>query len=264
MASITHDAALWYTVGDWAPYGLAIPNFGNDVRSQNGTIRYLTDVMGRNLQATLCHTDSRLRTPPSINTLRRIHALCTRGRSILHSRAVPSNKLNMETAHALPAPEEFLVFPTPYFKVRNQWLKEYCGLILLALTEAYQHTENAKTLEISTDFAALIGQYIQRVYVRMAVELLKVPATEAEAPDFTLTEENFASYNPSAWFTQTEMIDTVPNLDDWSTEDVLEHLTNGIPVSALPQLGRYPAGPEKGMVGSTPVVKESFMSMNGV
>ena len=72
---------------------------------------------------------ARLRTPPSINTQTRIHKRCTRARSILAvraimaSRAVPANILNMETAHALPAPEEFLVYPTPYFKVRNQWLK---------------------------------------------------------------------------------------------------------------------------------------------
>jgi hypothetical protein len=68
-------------------------------------------------------TDPRLRTPPSINTLTRIHKLCTRARLIQAGRAVPATTLNMETAHALPAPKEFLVCPTPYFKVRNQWLK---------------------------------------------------------------------------------------------------------------------------------------------
>ena len=80
------------------------------------------------------------------------------------SRAVPSATLNMETAHALPAPEEFLVYPTPYFKVRNQWLKQYAGLMLIGLTEAMQHQENARPLEISEGFAGLIGQYVQRVY----------------------------------------------------------------------------------------------------
>jgi len=84
------DAFLWYNVGEWGRYGLAIPNFSNDTRSQNDTIRYLTDVMGRNLQAILWHPDARLRTPPSINTLARIHRLCTRARSILASRAVPA------------------------------------------------------------------------------------------------------------------------------------------------------------------------------
>ena len=64
-----NDAFLWYNVGDWGRFGLAIPNFSNDTKSQNDTIRYLTDVVGRNLQAILWHPDARLRTPPSINTL---------------------------------------------------------------------------------------------------------------------------------------------------------------------------------------------------
>lgn len=66
-----NDAFLWYNVGDWGRFGLAIPNFSNDTKSQNDTIRYLTDVVGRNLQAILWHPDARLRTPPSINTLTR-------------------------------------------------------------------------------------------------------------------------------------------------------------------------------------------------
>ena len=254
-----NDAFLWYNVGDWGRFGLAIPNFSNDTTSQNDTIRYLTDVVGRNLQAVLWHPDARLRTPPSINTLTRIHKLCTRARSILASRAVPANILNMETAHALPAPEEFLVYPTPYFKVRNQWLKQYAGLMLLALTESMQHQENARPLEISEAFAGLIGQYVQRVYRLMATELFRIPLADAIKPDFTISEEQLAGYNPSAWFTSTELLDTVAPLDDWPTEDDLEVLTNGIPISHLPVLGRWPSGPS-GTIGSgTSVpVGESF------
>ena len=246
---MNNDAFLWYNVGDWGRFGLAIPNFSNDTKSQNDTIRYLTDVVGRNLQAILWHPDARLRTPPSINTLTRIHKLCTRARSILASRAVPANILNMETAHALPAPEEFLVYPTPYFKVRNQWLKQYAGLMLLGLTEAMQHQENARPLEISEGFSGLIGQYVHRVYRLMATELFRIPLADATKPDFTITEEQLAGYNPSAWFTTTELIDTVAPLDDWPTEDDLEVLTNGIPISHLPVLGRWPSGPS-GNVGS--------------
>lgn len=254
------DAFLWYNVGDWGRYGLAIPNFSNDTRSQNDTIRYLNDVMGRNLQAILWHPDARLRTPPSINTLTRIHKLCVRARSILASRAVPAATPNMETAHALPAPEEFLVYPTPYFRVRNQWLKQYAGLILISLTEGMQHQENARPLEISQAFSGLIGQYLHRVYRLMATELFRVPTEEAAKPDVTLTNEQLTSYNPSAWFTSTEMLDTVPSLEDWPAEDDLQILTDGIPISQLPLLGRWPNGPMTGGSGvtGTAVARESF------
>jgi len=129
MIVFQSDATLWYNVGDWAPLGLAVPNWSDDTESKNGNIRYLLDVMGRNLQAVMFHDDALLRTPPSINTLTRIHKLCTRARDIMASRAVPENELDMESAHAEPAPEVHLVYPTPYFGVRNQWMKDYCGLI---------------------------------------------------------------------------------------------------------------------------------------
>ncbi|MBX3444269.1 MAG: hypothetical protein KF774_17840 [Planctomyces sp.] len=240
MAGFGNDAFRWYNVGDWAELGLAVPHFSNDRKSQNDTVRYLVEAVGRNTQAVMFHTDALLRTPPSINTLERIHKLCTRVRSILSSRAVPSGVNNMESAHAVPAPEDHLVFPTPYFKVRNPWLKQYCGLSLLSLTEMYQHQENAKPLEISTDFANLAGQYFQRIYRLIAVELLRVPLAEVTDPEFTLTDEMLRSYNPGQWFTSTEMIDTVPDMSRMPTEDDLEPLTNGIPTSLLPELPRWP------------------------
>lgn len=262
----SNDAFLWYNVGNWREYGLAVPNWSDDTHSQNGTIRSLVSVIGRNLCAIMWHPDARLRTPPSINTLTRIHKLCTRARSILAARAIPSATLNMETAHALPSPEVQLVYPTPYFKVRNEWLKDYAQYVLLALTDALQHQENAKPLEISMDFAGLVGQYIKRVYKRMAVDLFRVPSSEADKDDFTLTDAHLAAYNPSAWFTSTEMIDTVPDLHGWPTEDQLKVLTDGIPVTLLPELGPYPQSPDVSVAGVTAPAasSDSFAPAPGV
>ncbi|CAK9000818.1 Uncharacterized protein (Fragment), partial [Durusdinium trenchii] len=230
---VPYETDSFYKAYEWANDQLVrhSPGVVDTIEAQKAKIQqHLSgQVTGRNLQAIMWHADSRVSTPPSINTLTRIHKLCTRARSILAARAVPSGTPNMESAHAVPAPEQFLVYPTPYFKVRNQWLKQYAGLILLSLTEAMQHQENARPIEISTNFAGQFGQYIQRVYRTMATELFRVPLEEASAPDFTLTEDQLASYNPSAWFTSTEMIDTVPDLANWPTEDQLELLTNGIP-----------------------------------
>jgi hypothetical protein len=259
------DAFLWYSVPTWQKYGLAVPNFSNDSKSQNDTIRYLVEVIGRNLQAIMFHTDARLRKPPSVNTLARIHKLCVRARSIMASRAIAPGTFNLESAHAIPAAEEFKVYPCPYFDVSNQWLKQYCGLTLLALTEAIQHSENAQPIEISTGFAGLLGQYIQRVYRLLATELLNVPIEEASKPDFTLTDAQIASYNPFAFFTSTEMIDTVPDLEEWPTEDDLKELTDGIPISRLPALGRYPSGVGNNTSGGvTTPASASFAKPPGV
>ncbi len=48
-----------------------------------------------------------------------------------------------------------------------------------------------------------------------------MPLADASKPDFTLSDTQLAAYNPSAWFTSTEMVDTVAPLDDWPTEDDL-------------------------------------------
>lgn len=245
MPTFGTDEPLWYNVGLWGELGYAVPNFGNDFNTLNTSIAYLVEAMGRNLSGVMHQADVDLRVPPSINTLMRVHKLILRARSILTSRAVPANKLRMEAIHATPSPEDFLIFPVPLFKVRNRWLKEWCALCLMALSEAMQHTENRIEHEISVDFAGLIGQYLQRIYVRMATELLGVPLVDAEKPDFAITDAIFQTYNPAKFFTATELIDTVPPIHLIPTEDDLRVLTDGIPASKLVGLSRYPrAEPE--------------------
>lgn len=251
MPDFGNDAFLWYNVPPWDDLGLAVPNWSDDYQSQNANIRYLCNVMGRNLQAIMFHDDARQTTPPSINTLTRLHKLCVRARDVMASRAVPENEFDMESAHANPAPEVHLVFPVPYFKVRNQWLKDYTALILTALTEAMQHQENAKAIEISTRFSGLVGQYIHRVYRLMCVELFQVPIAEAKAPDFTLSDEKLSSYNPSSFFTSTELIDTVPPIGWEPTEDDKKVITAGIPVTQLPNLPRWPSSVGEGPPASS-------------
>ena len=128
------DQPLWYNNGVWGRLGFAVPNFGNDPSSLNSTIHYLVSVIGRNLHNIMLHPDVDMRTPPSINTLTRIHKLVLRSRTILSGRDVEPGELNMESIHASPSKQVFLMFPTPYFKVRNPHLKQYCGLIRDAMT----------------------------------------------------------------------------------------------------------------------------------
>lgn len=236
------DALLWYNVGDWSKYGLAVINVGDDRYSQNSTIVNLNNLIGRHLQSIMATPDAKLASPPSINRIVQAMRMVERIRSVLSSRAVAPGTQLMETTHALPAPEEFRVYPVPYFKCRQPWMKEMCGLTLLALTDMVQHTENARPLEITTTFAGQIGQYFQRIYIRTGVELLQLPASNFDKPDYTIPLEAYRSYNPANWASSTELIDTVPSLIDWPTEDDLQVLTDGIPVSQLPELKPWPNG----------------------
>ena len=235
------DAILWYNVGIFGDAGYAVPNFSNDLGSLNPQILDWANLVGQNLFHIMHHEDVDLRIPPSINTLRRIHKLYIRAATILAGRAVPSGQLNMEVQHSRPAGEVFRVYPIPYFKVRNQFLKRWASLILISLAEAMQHTENRREMEISTAFAGQVGQYIRRVYTNMAIELFGKQREEALADGFVLTDEELGAYNPGEFFTATEMTDTVPRLDRVFTEDRLELLREGVPVTQLPaSLGPWP------------------------
>lgn len=253
MAQFKTDEALWYNVGIWGELGFAVANFGNDPLTLNAGIHYLVDVIGRNLQAVMLHPDADLRTPPTINTLTRIHKLVIRARTILSGRDVQPGEPDMESVHSSPAEQVFLIYPCPYFKVRNKFLKEYCGLVLNCLSEAMQHTENRKPYEISTRFSGVIGQYLHRVYRLMATELFGIDPEAAKALDFTLTEDDLRNYDPGKFFTSTEMIDTVPKLDAVPSEDDLAVLTNGIPATMLVGLCKYPSGsPAEGVMEGMP------------
>lgn len=240
MPVINTDAVLWYNVGQFGQLGYGVPNPSDDPGSLNPAIVDFVNLTGRNLFHIMHHEDVDLRIPPSINTIRRIHKLYIRLGQILQSRAVGPGELNMETQHVQPAGEVFRVYPIPYFKVRSPFLKRWAELIMIMMSEAMQHTENRKSMEISTTFAGQVGQYMTRLYRNMATELFGKSRTEVQADGFILTEADLAAYDPSTFFTSTEMIDTVPHLGHVFTEDRLSIISDGIPVTSLPELQPWP------------------------
>lgn len=235
------DAVLWYNVGVFGEAGYAVPNWSNDIGTLNPSIFNWVDLVGRNLFHIMHHEDVDLRIPPSINTCKRIHKLYLRAGQLLEGNSLAPFEDNMESQHARPAGDVFRVYPIPYHKVRNTFLKRWAGLIMMSLTDAMQHTENRKEMEISTAFAGQVGQYIDRVYKNMAIELFGKSKEQTQVDRFVLTDEELGSYDPSVFFTSTEMVDTVPRLDRVFTEDRLEQLAEGIPVTEMPSgMGPWP------------------------
>jgi hypothetical protein len=76
--------------------------------------------------------------------------------------------------------------------------------------------------------------------MNMAIELFGKTRAEATAEGFALTDADFSAYNPGNFFTQTEMVDTVPRFDRVFTEDRLDVLADGIAVTELPELHPWP------------------------
>lgn len=234
------DAVLWYRVGIYGDLGYGVPNPSNDIGTLNPNIADITNLIGKNLFNMMHHEDVDLTVPPSINTLMRVHQLYVRAGQLLSGRAVPPNVPNMETAHVSPAGDIFRVWPIPYFKVRNAYMRRWASWVMVCLAECFQHTENRKTTEISTAFAAMIGQYMLRIYANMSIELFGKTREEAYTAGFLLKPEDFATYDPAKFFTPTEMVDTVSPLDNVFTEDRKSPLASGIPITELPVLQPYP------------------------
>lgn len=234
------DAVLWYRVGQFGDLGYAVPNPSNDVGSLNPTILELTRVVGVNLFAMMHHEDADLTVPPSINSVRRMHKLYIRFGQLVMARAKAANDLNLEPQHIQPAGEIFTVYPIPFFKVRNRFMREWAMLTMMMLAESMQHSENRKSMEISESFAASIGKYMKRLYRNMATDLFGKTQAEASVDGFLLQEAELAAYNPAEFFTSVEMVDTVPHLGNVFTEDRLEVIRNGIPVTSLPELQPWP------------------------
>jgi hypothetical protein len=235
------DAPLWYNVGVFGEAGYAVPNWGNDPGALNPTVIEYVDLAGRNLFAMMHSEDADLRVPPSINTCKKVHRLYIRAVRLLMGRAVPYGEDNLEVAHQRPAGEIYRVYPIPFFKVRSPYMRRWAALVLTSICDAMQHTEGRKEVEISPAFASQILQWLHRAYTNMAIELFNVDRATALAAGFELSDADFAAYDPSKFFTPTELVDTVPRLDRVFTEDRLELLAEGIPVTELPAMGPWPA-----------------------
>ncbi|WP_339739197.1 hypothetical protein [uncultured Maricaulis sp.] len=241
MDGITHsDAVLWYNVGVFGEMGYGIPNPSDDYGTINPTIAQFVSGAGSQLFTIMHHEDARQRRPPTLNTIMRIHRLYQSSSRMLAGRMVPSNELNMESQHIQVGGEIFRVFPVPYFMVRNSYMRRWAGFAMMMISEAMQHTENARSMEVSDNFVGLMGQYLRRIYTEMAIELFGKTREEALDPIFSLQDSDFQSYNPHDAFPGTEFVDTVPPLNRVMTEDQLGVLRDGIPVSELPQLSEWP------------------------
>lgn len=239
MAS-DNDAILWYNVGEFGKAGYAVPNFSDKVGTLNPQIASLVSLVGQSLFAIMQHEDARLRTPPSINTVNRIHRLYQRAGTILNARAVPLGEMQFETTHVSPAGEIFMLYPVPYHLVRNPVLKYSAQIVLMLISEMMQHTENSKTAEITTVFSGMCGKYLKRLYAYIATELFGVTRAVAMADGFLLSDDQLKSYDPTKWFTSTELVDTVPSERFIFTEDQLQVLRQGIPATSLPLLKPWP------------------------
>lgn len=237
------DEILWFDNGRWGAAGYAIPNPAGKLHTSNTVMFQIHDLIGRELFSLMHRPDVRFTRPPGKEFLFAVHKLCIVARNRLAARSVSFRDNRFDAEHATPVPRAWIVYPVPYFgrRVRNADAREWCELMLLLLSETMQHSDNELTLEVTDLYTSKAGEYFQRVLVLLATKFFGVPKAEALAPNFQLTDAQFASYDPSSLFVSSEMIEERPPLQWWPTENDLDEISGITINAALPLCRRWPA-----------------------
>lgn len=246
-ATFSTDRVLLYNVEPWNRLGFAVANFGDNHGTTNHAIWRLADEIGKVQLYIMTHIDVWRTQPPSINNVMRLGKLLNRINQVLASRQMAENEQRLEGVHYTSAILPWNIHPVPYFRssfVRNGWLAEYNELVMIMLTNIYQHSDNNLPLTITESFSRQVYQYAREIKIRMGTELLALPRATVEADGFLFDADAYSNYRPSDLVVNTEAIDTPGPIESRPTEDDLRLLASGIPSTDLiGDLSQYPVAP---------------------
>lgn len=252
------DRPLLYDVAPWNALGFAVPNFSNQVGSNNLPIWRLADEVGKAQLRIMTHVDAQRTQYPSINTIQRIGKVLNRVKSLLASRQKGPATARLEEGHASADLKAWQIHPVPFFTTtltQNSWLSEYNRLTMIAMTNIYQHSDNNLSLTITQEFAASIWAYFREITLLLGTELLGLPAETILADTFMFTDESYAGYAtiPDRVLS-FEPLDTPGPIQSRVDELDLAPLFVGIPASLiLTSLAEYPVGPQGDGAQGTPL-----------
>jgi len=250
------DQVLLYDCDPWNKLGFGVPAFGaENVGTLNRSVHGLADEIGRNQLYVMTHVDAMRLQPPSRNTVERLGKMINRVQSILVARQKDYPEIRLEEGHARPAPLIWTIHPVPYFRaslVRNKWLAEYNDLVMISLTNIYQHSDNNLALTITASMAKDIWQYFREIKIRLGSELLGLKVDDLAKDEFVFDAPHYDNYRPDKVVVNIEPLDKPGPIFNLPTEKDLYELLQGIPATTiLPLLKQYPVGPVPGATGQT-------------
>lgn len=250
------DRVMLYNVQPWSDLGFGSPNFGENVGTVNNAVARLVDEVGKTQLFIMMGTDAMRWKAPSRNTIERLAKLLMRVQTILSGRARKNSDLLLEAGHATPDQNIFMIHPCPYFPsevLRNPWLKEYNNLVMIALANMMQHSDNNLPLNVTEAFAKDVWQWFREIKILLGTELLLLPRSEVEKDEFVFTDAHFSAYDSSKVIINMEAADTPSNIFGLYTEDDLRPLLVGIPANQIaPLLTQAPIGPLGPFAGQNP------------
>jgi len=241
------DRPLLYDVEPWNRLGFAVPNFGENVGTVSMPIWGLADEIGKAQLFIMSHIDAQRTQPPSLNTVQRIGKVLNRVQSIMVGRMKDYSETRIEEVHATADIRPWQIHPVPFFTsaiVRNRWLSEYNRLVMIAMTNMYQHSDNNLALTVTKKFAQEIWQYFAEIKLLVGIELLGLPAEAVKPDTFVFNDAAYANYvTIEDRVMNFEGLDSPGPIASRHTEDDLRPLFTGIPANLIyPLLKQYPVG----------------------
>ena len=97
-------------------------------------------------------------------------------RAMLGNEGLPDNQPALEGVKATQDVESFLLYPCPYFAVRNRWLKRLLQLCFHAASRKRSNpprTTPARS-KFSDEFCKQMNGYFNRIMQLLATDLLRI------------------------------------------------------------------------------------------
>jgi hypothetical protein len=265
-----NNRVLLYNVSPWNALGFGVPNFGNVIGTLNHPIWRFVDEVGRDQLFIMTRPDAQLSQPPTADTVVRICKLVNRAQVILANRQKDPMAGQLSAGKAQMNQKIWNIHPVPYFDgpmLTNSWLKEYNNLVMVALMNAMQHSDNGRALAITQAFAQQIWQYFREIKILVGSELLTGldPAILTDDTKMLPAALPLTSYNPSAVVVNTEDLQSPPNPFSQPTNMDLHPFYNGIPANLIiPNLVQYPVGSISTLTGASGTTIQDAIGLAGL
>ena len=231
IREFTSNEILWWNNGIWGEAGYAIPNDGGKPTSGNERLRKVVKFLGAELFNLMHKDDVKFSRPFNVAWLRAFVKALDIGMKRLGDAAVNWNQERSgDFEHSSNTPTPFLLYPVPYFgaRVRQEDALMWCGRTLQLLGEIMQHSDNDYDDDVTNLFVFPVQKKLLQMKREVGMFYFNKTREEVEADTWTITEADFASYNPATLFTERELMEErAPNFWWPNTNDLT-------PIQAIP------------------------------
>lgn len=244
---MTPNSIQWYDNGVFGKNGYACPFFEQKNQYTNNIgIWNLHATFGKLLLGINAQPDVWKTTPPeNAYWPKLVGKSIDRIRATVLGALVTTGQTDTRSVTLGTDPKPFILYPVPYFRLRNPWAKQWTYYSLMALAEIMRLSNNLDSININSLLAGTINQYTNQIYQELAINLLGKQVSDivkaGGIQSFQLTDADYAAYNPDATFAAIEKVDTGATLDLMLSPNDLGPIIEGIPAPVIvPFLKNWP------------------------